>query len=250
MNPNNVVKTIQSRKLVDWSKDEQRLVLYLDIMGFTHRVTTVEHKELKKLLVDFETEWQKRIKNLQKGDWLRFVQFSDSIILVANGVDYKMFNIISKAAVCLMQTSMQMGIPIKGVLAQGIFSFEKEPNICFGRPLVDAYNLHNEVYYYGIVVHHTAEKTIKNFQSDDNPFYKTETPMKTGKIKHYHLAWNLLKNLGAGDATEKCQDWLNRIEEGVSGNPRIYVDNTRFVLENDCKIWQEWHQTLSTAAEN
>lgn len=150
-----------------------------------------------------------------------------------------MFNLITKAAVSLMQVSMKMGIPIKGVLAQGVFSFETNPNLCFGRPLVDAYLLHDEVYYYGIVVHHTAEKTIKDFANDDNPYYKTLTPMKRGRIKHYHLAWNLLKNLGVGSITDDVHKQLNEIEETVSGGPRAYIDNTRMVLDADYEIWKE-----------
>lgn len=223
----------------DWGQDVERLVLYLDIMGFTHRVTTYSHQKVKETLKSFEQEWQKRIKNLQVNDQLRFVQFSDSIILVANGVDYKMFNLITKAAVNLMQVSIKMEIPIKGVLAQGLFSFESNPELCFGKPLVDAYELHEEVYFYGIVVHHTAESTVKRFCNEDNPYCKNQIPIKKGKTSHYHLSWNMLKNLGPGNITDECNEWLDIIEEGVSGSPRIYVDNTRFVLNNDVKFWEK-----------
>ena len=70
---------------------------------------------------------------------------------------------------------MSMQIPIKGVIAQGIFSYDKENELYFGKPLVDAYLLHEELKYYGIVVHNTAEKTIKKYQNSNNPY--TNTPI-------------------------------------------------------------------------
>lgn len=39
-----------------------------------------------------------------------------------------------------------------------------------------------------------------------------------------------IKNSIDGRMVEK---WLLEIEENVSGTPRIYVDNTRFVIDND-----------------
>ena len=72
-----------------------------------------------------------------------------------------MFNLITKAAVRLMQSAISLGFPIKGVLAQGKFTYDKDNELYFGAPLVAAYNLHDDIHYYGIVVHHSAEKTVK-----------------------------------------------------------------------------------------
>lgn len=76
---------------------------------------------------------------------MQFVQFSDSILISVNGIDEKKFNLLSKATICLMHVAMSMQIPIKGVIAQGMFSYDKENELYFGKPLVDAYLLHEEL---------------------------------------------------------------------------------------------------------
>ncbi len=221
-----------------WEDDTERLILYADIMGFSHRVTFNNHEELKRDLQKLKQSWESRIKPLEKGGHLKSVQFSDSILFVVNGTNEKMFNIITKAAICLVQSAMSFGFPIKGVLAQGSFSYDKENELYFGLPLVEAYKLHEEIYYYGIVVHHSAEQTVKKYKDATKPYTKTIVPLKKGKTAHYHLSWHLLKkNLSAGNIKEFANEWLDKIEESVSGAPRIYVDNTREVLKNDNAQW-------------
>ncbi|MFI3296608.1 MAG: hypothetical protein R3Y59_03145 [bacterium] len=103
------------------------------------------------------------------------------------------------------------------------------------KSLVDAYLLQEQVKYYGIVVHHTAEKTVKECKSRSLPYINTEVNLDRGKVKHYHLCWNLLntKLKIADNFTEQCEKWLEIISEQVSGFPRIYIDNTIRILNND-----------------
>lgn len=221
-----------------WEDDNDRLILYADIMGFSHRVNSSNHSDLKNDLITFKQTWESRIKPLQAGDHLRSVQFSDSILIVVNGTNEKMFNLISKAATCLMQSAIKLGFPIKGVIAQGKFTYDREKELYFGPPLVNAYLLHEEIHYYGIVVHHSAEQTIKRYADSTNPYTKAEIPLKKGKVSHYHLSWHLLnRNLSKGNIGEEVNNWLDKIEEQVSGTPRIYVDHTRNVIQNDNVEW-------------
>lgn len=226
-----------SVRTIKWEDDSDRLVLYADIMGFSHRVQNDNHSSLKEKLIRFKKSWEAKIKPLREGDYLRSVQFSDSILVVVNGVDSKMFNLITKAAVCLVQSALSSGFPIKGVLAKGKFTYDKENELYFGLPLVDAYQLHDEIQYYGIVVHHTAEEIVKLYTDSFKPYTKTKVNLKRGKTSHYHLSWHMLDSkLSKGNIAELGNGWLDKIEESVSGAPRIYVDNTRDVilLDNDC----------------
>lgn len=217
-----------------WAHDAQRLVLYADFMGFKNRVLTRNHNELKKELKDFHDKWYSKISSLRLGGHLQFVQFSDSILVAANGVEERHFNLLSKAAISLMHIAMSMHIPIKGVIAQGLFSYDKESELYFGRPLVDAYLLHEVVKYYGIVVHNTAERTIKKYANANNPYSKTPIFIEKGLVSHYHLCWNLInQQLFPEDITDKCKEWVELIAEDVSGEPRMYVDRTITVLEQD-----------------
>lgn len=56
-----------SDKRISWEDDAERLVLYADIMGFSHRVTFNNHEELKRDLQKFKQSWELRIKPLEKG---------------------------------------------------------------------------------------------------------------------------------------------------------------------------------------
>lgn len=232
----NIVDTPQ--KTISWDKDADRLILYADIMGFSFRVNRDNHKKLKRDLIKFKKEWEKQSSILRKDDRLRSVQFSDSIMVVVNGIDEEMFNLITKAAICLMQTALSLGFPIKGVISQGKFTYDRNNELYFGLPLVEAYNLHDEIHYYGIVVHHSAEKTVKLYADATRPYIKTAINLKKGRTSHYHLLWHLLdKKLSKANISNLANDWLDKIEEGVSGEPRIYVDNTREILTKDHNQW-------------
>lgn len=217
-----------------WSEDKDRLILYADIMGFKDTIFSITHDDLKKRLLSFRKSFEKKIKPLRTGDYMRFVQFSDSIIIVVNGTDSKMVNLVTKAGIILMHEAMKAGFPIKGVISQGMFTYDKDNELYFGRPLVNASLLHDELYYYGIVVHHSAEKIIKNNISIDCPYGISLINLKKGKTSHYHLVWNMMKiNLSPGNITDNAVKWLEKIQESVSGAPRIYIDNTISIIKND-----------------
>ena len=44
--------------------------------------------------------------------------------------------------------------------------------------------------------------------------------------------------LSKGNIEDLVNIWLDKIEESVSGAPRIYVDNTRDVIANDNTQWE------------
>lgn len=165
---------------------------------------------------------------------LKFVQFSDSILIVVNGVDEENFKLLTKAAVHLVHAAMSRNMPVKGVIAQGIFSYDKEKELYLGRPLVDAYLLQEEIKYYGIVVHHTAEGTVKKYKNKENPYFNTPVFIEKGKTSHYHLCWNLVpEDTPTSSIASDCKKWIETISEQVSGHPRMYIDKTLEVLKND-----------------
>lgn len=262
-----MIKDIDNTK---WKDNVQRLVLYADFMGFKSRVYGSEHSQLKELLDRFNTSWHNKLKSLQNTGNLEFIQFSDSILVVTNEANPEMFELITKAAVSLVHEALKIQFGIKGVIAQGIFSFDKENGIYFGKPLVDAYLLHEEIKYYGIVVHHSAENILKNsldinrnVESEDDekenetkklllPYTKTDIFIEKGKVSHYHLAWNMVdfdltseKNI-----TDECNSLLDAIEETVSGNPRQYIDRTRKVMDNDKNYFEPNVSDISNKLDN
>lgn len=238
-------------KYSPWTTEGERLLLYADVMGFKSRVATRSHKQLKDEILDFRSAWDAKTSCLKLGNYLKFVQFSDSMLLVVQGVDSKMFNLLTQAAVCLMQTAMEKGFPIKGAISQGLFTLDNEKQLYFGQPLVDASLLHDQLKFYGIVVHNSAEKTIKANSDILRPYSKTPIYIEKGKVSHYHLCWNTINNgYKYEDITDKCNKWLDTIEESVSGEPRMYVDRTREILKNDAEIIAEQKVQLEENKEN
>lgn len=224
---------------VDWGESAPRLILYADFMGFKEKVIRFDHKTIKKELETFHLKWVKQLEPLKLGGYLKFVQFSDSILVVVNGTTDKMCNLISKASVVLMHVAMSMKIPVKGVIAQGDFIYDEGKQLYFGKPLVDAYVLHDKIKCYSIVVHHTAEETVKTYikssiGKDKVIYSNAPICIEGGEVSHYHLCWNLMDlKLQTADYTEECNEWLEQIELSVSGIPRIYVDRTRKLLYAD-----------------
>lgn len=235
---NKRINAVNTERKPRWDENVPRLVLYADFMGFKSRVFRSGHDELKVILEGFNKRWHNRLKPLQLGGDLKFVQFSDSILVVVNGINTKMFNLISKAAVCMVHEALKIRFGIKGVIAQGLFSFNEETGLYFGRPLVDAYLLQEEIKYYGIVVHHSAESTVKNNLNQSNPYSKKDVYIEKGKVSHYHLCWNLLdETLAPNIITPLCNAWLDAIEETVSGAPRQYIDKTREIIKYDEEVF-------------
>jgi hypothetical protein len=223
-----------------WTDNIDRLVLFADFLGFKRRIYTKSHEDIQKEMMDFHIKWNKIISPFKANENLQESQFSDSLIIVVNGTDEKMFNLISKADICLMHVAMKMKLPIKGVISQGSFTFDKKNELYLGRALVDAYLLEEEVKYYGIVVHNTAEGTVKKYFSNKNPYSNTQIYISKGKTCHYHLCWNLIgETLSPMDITEKCKSWIEKIAEDVSGEPRIYVDHSYDILMNDSKQFKD-----------
>ena len=220
---------------IDWKVDCERLILFADIMGFKDRVITTEHSILHEDLSNFMEKLKRKMTPLKSGDYLRYSLFSDSIVIVANGTSDKMLNLITKASICLMHSAMSNGFPIKGAIAKGLFTYDTNMQLFFGKSLVDAYLLQEELFYYGIVAHHSVEPLIKKC-SYDLKYTKSLIPLKKGRTSHYHLSWQFYKrNLSKGASRSMFESWLCKIEETVSGNPRVYIDNTREVFSSDAK---------------
>ena len=136
---------------------KEKFVLYLDIMGFKERVNRVNVEELKQQLLQFKTK-NKKLKPLLNGGQpdntlIEMAQFSDSIVLVSRDSTTDDLNRISKAATILMQTALQTGFALRGAMAKGDMVFDNAHQLFFGKALVDAYLLEEELCYYGVVFH-------------------------------------------------------------------------------------------------
>ena len=208
----------------------EKFVLYLDIMGFKERVNRIEIDKLKEQLLLFKTK-NNKLKPLLMGKTntlINMAQFSDSIVLVSRDTTTDDLNRISKAATILMQTGLQTGFALRGAITKGKMVFDNENQLFFGKALVDAYLLEEELCYYGVVFHESMEESIADaLTKKPMPIEDVLIPLKKGKSMHFHVAWHKLKaNLQLGDISSDALIWLKEIRKTVSGNPRVYLDNT------------------------
>ena len=218
------------------------LVLFLDIMGFKDRVLRTPHDQLDSQLREFKRQHD-RLKRLMDRGSIELLHFSDSIIAVAHEANIFTLNRLVKMATVLMQVGLKNEFAMKGAIARGRVTFDTENQLYFGQALVDAYLMEEELKFYGVAFHHSAErlvidalekmyypngKTIRIFY----PIHECTIPLKSCKCKHYLIAWHKLNNvLSQSDITETSKNWLAKINLTVSGSPRVYVDNTLALID-------------------
>ena len=203
----------------NWNDGDERLVLYLDIMGFKERVAQTAISTLKEQLLAFKRK-NNRLKPLLNNtrggvrrDFLKMAQFSDSIVVISQKSTIEDLNRLTKASVILMQTAMESGFALRGSIASGKMIFDEANQLFFGKALVDAYLLEEDLAFYGVVFHHTAEKLVRESLESNNDIYlpieDVELSTKKGKSKHFHIAWfKINKDLSEGSIVDDALGWL------------------------------------------
>ncbi|MCI6982407.1 MAG: hypothetical protein MR894_09415 [Akkermansia muciniphila] len=150
---------------------------------------------------------------------LQISLFSDSIILFSPDTGGESLTAIAEAAAYIMRNAIGSGIPIKGAPAQGVVTNDTDKQLFFGLPIIDAYLLRENVKYYGVVVHHSAEQSVIGVPL----FTDAPTPLRSGKVHHYQLDWFMDSEKQVSE--EACRN-IEALRYSVSDEPRKYVDNT------------------------
>lgn len=218
------------------------LVLFLDIMGFKERILRTPHEKLDSQLREFKKRHNK-LKPLMDNGSIELLHFSDSIIVVAHKADIFTLNRIVKIATILLQIGLESQFAMKGAIARGKITFDSIDQLYFGQALVDAYLMEEELKFYGVAFHHSAEKLViealeRMYYPDSKkiriyyPIHECSIPLKSCKCKHYLVAWHKLNTaLSQDDITEDSKNWLANMNLTVSGAPRVYVDNTIAIID-------------------
>lgn len=246
---------------VDWDRDRPRIILYADIMGFKAKLAQTPHDKVVKELRKFVVAVSRHLSPYQTGGHLRMTLFSDLIVIASDSDSLKNFKLIINAAAALLHECHAFKFPINGCIAKGALAFDEAETIAtmavgsnenimqaitqgrkgqymplfVGKSIVDAYLLNEEMFFYGIVLHQTAEPLLYDYRKigpAQLPFYKIPVPLKTrGKANLYYLDWPQIKLAKNTCSQQDILDYLNNLEPKVGVRPRAYIYNTIKIIE-------------------
>jgi len=246
------------KKQDDWNITNKRFVCFFDILGFKDRVMRESHSDIYRDLADIQVNEDVLSEVLDKeaihnlfGDFgIHVVKFSDSIVLFSKNDTIENFIIFLISARFLFCSFLKKNFLIKGGMAYGNISLDREKQLYFGQPIIDAYLLEEEVNYIGVVAHNSIEE-FKQSITVENKFYSVllklifegKSPLKSGLITHFNLDW-FLKFIDKESKKGKQEDikkeiivCLKNYYLGVSGSPRRYIDNTiEFLNKNEINM--------------
>ena len=212
-----------------------RFVAFLDIMGFKDRVARTSHQELFAQLTDFNRDITICFRKYPQTE-IQLAQFSDSILLFSKDTTLESLKYLADATRDIMRTAITQSVPIplKGAIAQGEMTCDLQKQLFFGQALIDAYLLEENINYYGIIVHHTAEKSVLELvkTGDNIIFNDIKAPLKSGKITHYELSWYIDDMATDELAIKAIKESLTNFRQNVSDTPRKYIDNTLDVIRD------------------
>jgi len=224
-----------------WNPTCNRFVAFFDIMGFKEMMFRNSHayvmrkmnaiREMTKLMEkDGQALTQKRNVGdnnpnslLPKAIVLPVI-FSDSILFVSEDDSKTSALQMLFEASFLLHFCFSEGIPLKGALAYGKQTADFNRSLHFGRPLIDAYELQDELHMYGVVLHHSMEKYLRrhNLLENSDVLCRCAVPLKSGSVRHYCIDTRIF----GSDKTELLILKISEMYDTVSGSTRLYVDNT------------------------
>lgn len=209
-----------------WTISEYRFVGYIDIMGFKNLVFRNTHERIYDMMKKVseamnETESTFSTDLIDGEDvYITMTTYSDSMMIYSKDKSPASLLSFLGAVANLSEKLFLAEIPFKGAVAYGQMTLDLKNSIFFGRPLIDAYLLSEELSYYGIVVHASAE-TRKGFKSSDL-VAEYLCPFKTGNSIHQ----TIVPSTDLANQYDKVEESIKRMRSKTSGGLRKYIDNT------------------------
>lgn len=237
------------KKKTIWTPTDKRFVAFLDILGFKDMVMRSSHIDIYAKL-DKLSKAKKAIEEATKNydlddkvgnGEIYTVSFSDSIVVFSKTDDLDNFKFFLVAVRWIFAKAIENEIPLKGGIAHGEISLNKSEQIYFGQAIIDAYQLEEDVNYFGITAHFSIDKYIADNKDKldmnyiNSIVFDCMTPLKSGQIEHKNIDWfvKLDKVMNTEEENIKTKEIKKIITDyrmTCSGSPRKYVDNTLQVL--------------------
>lgn len=212
---------------VRWRINHPCFVGFFDIMGFRNMVRSLPEEEIynkMRMIKDILSFSDKQVftrPDTKKGDediyTLRSYIFSDSIILFSRTDSVGDGKLLLSQASLIMGSCLAEGIPLKGALSFGDMVTDHKRQIFFGQPLIDAYELQEQLYLYGAILDESIvtffdenKVDISMLTLDYNVPFKTK--FNTYKLINIVPAWP--------DKIELHRQSINNFQN--TDNPHVY----------------------------
>jgi hypothetical protein len=236
-------------KETQWKITNERYVGYIDIMGFKDMVMRSSHAEIYEMMKGIERKkknsaqinWvSSREDERQRSELIKTTTYSDSIIVYSKDKSYDSLYSFLCVVAGITSNLFLDKIPHKGAFAFGTMTLDTDNSIFFGQPLIDAYLLQEELAFYGVVGHGSAEIEIDNHDIDKLVFLKNYfCPFKNATVKHLTIYPFYSHPSSSGqefdsELKQKQNNLLSSITKlryRTSGHLRKYVDNTDAYLK-------------------
>jgi hypothetical protein len=216
----------------NWEITTKRFVVFLDVMGFKDfimrndaQIVYDRMKELSYLRDDIPLIV--KTNNPEQYREVYSTTFSDSIVLFSNDDSVESLGNLLYMSRATMTSALMLKIPIKGSIAYGEISVDREKQIFCGQPIIYSYELQEDLHYYGVVFHNSVDRFINNKcqgnRDIEQSYFKAKTFFKSGIITHNNL--DIFINEVVGGEQFDYEE-LEILMESVSGSPRKYIDNT------------------------
>lgn len=223
---------------VKWRVSTNRYVGFIDIMGFKDLVVRKDHNELyemmqkvSKAISSIQTIF-KGLGSTDEEESIAMMMYSDSIMVYSRTDDwYSRSNLIAAMA-NLSSTLFENKIPFKGAVAFGQMTLDFENSIFFGQPLIDAYLMQQDLYFYGVVIHASAEIEYGHNIDEDDGVFEFDCPFKHGSAEHLTVTPGIsFLETYEVDMLNNVYDNVLRLRFNTSGSLRRYIDNTIIYLK-------------------
>jgi hypothetical protein len=243
------VTKAQEKPTTEWENTTKRFVCFLDILGFKDMVMRKSHSEIYEMLSRF-SKAKNKLQNLTKSNLQVYydtdnyiVTFSDSIVIFSKSDRFEDLEYLLFSTSWLFNQALKNNIQLKGGLAHGEVSLNKDDQIYFGQAIIDAYNIEEDVNYLGVVAHNSIDEYLSNQNLIDSDLFQaylfeSKTPLKSGHITHHNLNWFLdfssISNKNPQDEKIKEIDaMLMGFKKQSSGTTRRYSENTLDFFHNN-----------------
>ena len=131
-------------------KWKEGYVALIDILGFSRGV---EKDTVKSFFSEYNQSIE-RIMSLQEFSSLKYLVFSDTILLYTQDDKKSSFEMIVSACSILFVSLLKIGLPPRGAISYGKYNLQKTANgvILAGKPIIDAYNYEKKQNWIGIMI--------------------------------------------------------------------------------------------------